>query len=706
MTEGERPLTRTARYKLDDPVVTLRGIGPRWAEELAETGVATIGDLVWHLPFRYSDRRQIRPLSEARDGVPMTALGLVRDVSIGRTRKRHLDVLTVVLDDGTAALRVVFFGRAYLSEYIRPGARLLVHGAPRYVRGGLELHGPEFEVLRPEEDPNAQTNYVPVYEKLGPLSGRRLRAVIADALDGIGDPEDLVPTEFLRRRGLPSLGAALREAHQPDPETPADLVERKATPALRRLAYEELLVLELALALARARRRLDLRGRVVTIDAALRETLRSLPPFTLTGAQERALAEIEADLIAPWPMSRLLLGDVGSGKTVVAALAARIAIGNGLQSALMAPTEILANQHAATLQRLLLAEGIKVDLLTASLPASEQERVRGRIAAGQARIVVGTHALISEKVRFKNLGLAIIDEQHRFGVEQRAELVAKGAKPDLLVMSATPIPRTLAMALFGDLDVSVLDEKPPGRKPIRTIVRRADQRERVFEGLGVALAEGRRVYVVRPAVEEGNAGLRAAEEGLREYQRRFPQVRVALVHGRQRAAERQAALADFQQGRVQVLVATTVIEVGIDVPEASVMVVEDADRFGLAQLHQLRGRVGRGDVKSYCVLVASEDASPTALERLAVLESTDDGFQVAEKDLEVRGPGEVAGTAQSGVPTFRVADLVRHRDLLLAAREDARRLGSETGRREDLPAALLALVMRRFGEKLRLADVG
>ncbi len=682
----------------------LRGIGPRWAEELAAIGVETIGDLVLHLPLRWMDRRRIDPLKRARPGEPLTAVGTVQEVRTLRTRRRGLDLMQLLLDDGTAAMRIVFFGRNYLAEYIRQGTRLLVQGVPRLGSHGLELTGPEFEILREQEDPARLTGWIPVYEKLGPLSSRRLRTVIAEALAGLGPVDDPIPRRITARHGLPTLDVALREVHAPPPDTPPEALAERRLPGLRRLAYDELFWLELALALARRQRLAERGAPVLDVTPPIRERLEALLPFRLTGAQRRVFGEITTDLASGRPMSRLLLGDVGSGKTVVAAMAMLVAVENGCQAALMAPTEILAQQHERTLSELMARVGRRVALLTAALRPAEARAVRARLASGAEAMVVGTHALISESVAFERLGLVVIDEQHRFGVAQRAGLAEKGTRPHLLVMSATPIPRTLAMVLYGDLDVSLIDEKPPGRVPIRTIVRRDDERERVFRGLEIALAEKRRIYVVRPAVEEGARGLKAAEQGLAEYRARFPGARVALVHGRMKADERRANLDAFARGEVDILVATTVIEVGIDVPEASVIVVEDADRFGLAQLHQLRGRVGRGDLRSYCVLIASAEADETALARLRVLEQTDDGFRVAEKDLEMRGPGELTGTAQHGMPSLRVADLVRHKDLLLAARDDAFALVDDE--RGSLPEALWREVWRRHGERLKLARIG
>ena len=692
-----------ARYRLDDPVEAVRGIGPRWSADLAEKGVERVADLLDHLPFRWEDRRHLLPLSQAREGRTLTACGVIREVGTSRTKNRGLEVFSVLVDDDSGALKAVFFNRSYLGELLTPGRRLLIHGTPRRMRGGLEIHGPAFEVLRDDQQPEQALGWIPVYERLGPLTPRRLRGVIAEALDGLETVEDPLPARLLERLSLLDRDSALRQAHRPPPTVPAEQLAMRRTPAHRRLAFDEFFFLELGLAIKRQRRRAERRVGGYRISAELRRRMAGWLPFRLTGAQRRVLREIGEDLRAAWPMHRLLLGDVGSGKTVVAALAMAVAVDNGFQAALMAPTEILCRQHARTLAELLAPAQITVELLTSSLTAGEQRKLRERLACGTSRLVVGTHSLISTKVKFARLGMVVIDEQHRFGVVQRADLVAKGEHPDVLVMSATPIPRTLAMVLYGDLDVSVIDEKPPGRQPIRTVVRSAEQREQVFAGLAQALAQGHQAYIVHPAVE-GASGLRAAEEGLEEYRRRFPQAGVVMVHGRMDPAERDAALESFASGKAAILVATTIIEVGIDVARASVIIVEDADRFGLAQLHQLRGRVGRGAQRSYCVLLASPRAEGRALERLEVLAATDDGFVIAEKDLEFRGPGEMAGAAQSGYPSFAVADLVRHRDLLLDARRAAFELvESSSG---GLTRGLVDETLRRHGQRLRLAEIG
>ncbi len=691
-----------------DPVRRLRGIGPRQEEELAERGVRTLGDLLEHLPFRYEDRRRPLPLSDARPGEVLTAIGEIVSTHSAGARRRRLNILTVVIDDGTSEMRVLFFNRPYLAEYFEQGARVLVHGAVRLTRHGLEMHAPEFEILRPGGGLSGVTGWIPVYEKVGPLKARRVRQAIAVILDGLEEIDDPLDAEMLSRLGLPSRLDAFRQVHRPGSSVDESDLRSRCTAGHRRLAFDEFFLLEAGLALRRARRMREKRCEGYRLDEDLRRRLAAVLPFKLTAAQQRVLGEIGEDLKAAWPMSRLLMGDVGSGKTIVALLAMLVARENGFQAALMAPTEVLARQHAAGLQALLQGHSMTVDLLSAGIPMRQQKQVRARIEDGLAQLIVGTHSLISEKVKFKKLGMVVIDEQHRFGVVQRADLVSKGAHPDVLVMSATPIPRTLAMVLYGDLDVSILDEKPPGRRPIRTVVRRADQREQVFRGLRQAIDEGRQIYVVRPAVEDGaKSGLRAAQQAPAEFRAAFPdkELRIGIVHGKMKAEERQERLESFKAGNEQILVATTVIEVGIDIASASVILVEDAERFGLAQLHQLRGRVGRGDLKSYCVLIASEGADPEALERLRVLEETDDGFRVAEKDLCLRGAGEVAGTAQSGMPSFRVADLVRHKELLLIARNEAFRHIDSEGR-TSFSEALRREILRKYGTQLRLAETG
>jgi ATP-dependent DNA helicase RecG len=502
------------------------------------------------------------------------------------------------------------------------------------------------------------------------------------------DIDDALPREILKRAGLVSRFDALRQVHFPASDAPLEEYNNQASPAHRRLIFEEFFWLSLAMALRREGREQSPKGTVIEINDRIRAAVRKMLPFKPTNAQKRVLKEIVDDMSGSQPMNRLLQGDVGSGKTIVAVQAGIVAIENGYQSAIMAPTEILAEQHAANVKRLLASTPHRVELLTGSLTAARKRALRAAIEKGEVDFVIGTHALIQEGVVFNKLGLAVIDEQHRFGVMQRAELMKRGYHPDVLVMSATPIPRSLVMSVYGDLDLSVIDEMPPGRKPVVTRVRGEDARNKIYRFLDSKIREGKQVYIVYPLVEESEKldMLNATQMADHLQTEVFPNFKVGLIHGRMRQDEKDAVMRGFRAGELHILVATTVIEVGVDIPNASVMLIEHADRFGLSQLHQLRGRVGRGDEQSYCILLAGDKRSSVARQRLEIMEQTNDGFKVAEKDLEIRGPGEVMGTRQSGIPEFRVGNLVRDRDLLELARREAnhllsaRRLSRETVR--------------------------
>jgi ATP-dependent DNA helicase RecG len=660
------------------PLTALSGVGPSVARTLAGAGLATLGELLLYLPHRYEDRSnplRIASLSEP-DSV-VTVVGRIVQLTPRRTRNRRLVIVEGLLDDGSGALPVVWFNQPYLATTLKPGTRVWLHGAVRAGRGrwGLQLQSPEWEAEDPDGDPLHLGRIVPIYRRIGNLSGRRLRTLIARALDGVGALADPLGPWLPPHLGLPPLDRAVRAVHFP--EQPADrraldelfarLAER-TTPSHRRLAFDELLGLAVALERERARR-----GRqqavACRITDELRETARSVLPFRLTGAQRRVLAEIVADLQRPTPMARLLQGDVGSGNTIVAALAALVAMESGAQVAMLAPTELLAQQHHGTLSRLLGASGHAPALLIGSLPAAEKRRVRAALADGSARFVVGTHALLEDDVVLPRLGFVVIDEQHRFGVAQRQALLDKGTAPHLLVMTATPIPRSLALSLYGDMDVSLLDELPPGRTPVKTVLRDGAARPRLAEFLREEVAQGGQAYWVFPLIEDSEAlTLRAVSTHVRSVRADLPGVSVGMVHGRLPAAEREAAMAAFAAGETQVLCATTVIEVGVDVPNASVMVIEHPERFGLAQLHQLRGRVGRGRRRSLCVLLRGERAAGEALARLEAFTATNDGFRIAEQDFRLRGPGEFTGLRQWGRPEFRVAVLWLHREELEAAR--------------------------------------
>ncbi|HEX6202870.1 MAG TPA: ATP-dependent DNA helicase RecG, partial [Thermoanaerobaculia bacterium] len=656
----------------------------------AAAGFATLGDLLFHVPIRYEDRSTILCLAAAAAGESGTFLGRLRDLRPVRLRRRGMTLVRGVLVDATGELPVVWFNRPYLAAQVDPEADYLLHGAVREARrtatrgeaagGALELVNPSCERV---EAAVHGGRVVPVYGgagELGPALLRRLVLAAVAMVDPARTVADPLPADLLARHGLPPLGHALAALHDPDAAGEPFEVEswngRDSAPH-RRLVYGELLELQLALARLRSRAVARPQPFRLAIDEGVRRAARRVLPFRLTAAQKRVLAEIVADLERPAPMLRLLQGDVGSGKTIVAALALVVAIENGLQGAFMAPTELLAEQHHRTLARL-LGGRYRVALVTGSAP--DAAAARRRLAAGEVDLAVGTHALIQEGVAFHRLGLAVIDEQHRFGVDQRRLLGTKGVRPNVLVMTATPIPRSLALAVHGDLDVSVLDEMPPGRRPVATELVPAGRRAEVYRRLAAELAAGDgRAYVVLPLIEASEAVAAASLEAHGEEVRRWlAPLPVAFLHGRLPAAERERVVADFAAGRCRVLVATTIVEVGVDVPEATVMVVESAERFGLAQLHQLRGRVGRSARPSRCVAIHGRP-SPDARRRLAAFRDTTDGFRLAEEDLAIRGPGDLLGTRQSGLPSLRVADLVRHVEWLERAREDARELVARLG---------------------------
>jgi ATP-dependent DNA helicase RecG len=719
----------------------VRGVGPRIAELLAAKGIQTAEDLLYHLPFRYEDRQNPRSLDELKPGEMASVIGEVRGAALLRTRKMPLFELTV--GQGRLAMKCLWFNATYLEGKFHAGQTIAVYGKvePSRSTSNFKMIQPQFELL-PDASDDAETRLLevgritPVYESLGGarLASRWQRKVIFHLLESMRSavPECL-PREMLARLDLPSREQALREVHFPSEAAPLAQLQSFATPAHRRLIFEELFFLELGLELKRRRMR-ERPGIGFETGDKVREAIREVLPFHPTKAQKRALAEIVADMRTPNPMRRLLQGDVGSGKTIVALQAMIVAMENGYQAALMAPTEILATQHYLAARKLLERSSRKprMVLLTGSLDDDRKRRTRGEINRGEAQLVIGTHALIEEKVEFDRLGLVVVDEQHRFGVLQRFKLMKKPnqPEPDVLVMTATPIPRTLALSLYGDLDLSVLDELPPGRTPIVTRRVTDERADEVWAFVRREVEKKRRqAYIVYPVIEgtkddqpeldfsrdEQNAGQAALKAPTRKAGSRsktedlfanFPHeanpaaksglksaaemhqklstgplagLRVALLHGRLDADEKETIMRRFQRGEIDVLVATTVIEVGIDVPNAAVMVVEHADRFGLAQLHQLRGRVGRGAARSYCILMTGERVSPQAEERLNAMVRSQDGFELAELDLSMRGPGEFFGTRQAGLPEFRVANLVRDRQLLELAKVEAARFASAQG---------------------------
>jgi ATP-dependent DNA helicase RecG len=667
MASARAPGSRESSViRLDMPVKFLKGIGERRAEQLERLGIHTARDLLWHLPHRYVDASSVTPLVRAEIGQEVACVGRVVAKGVLPTR-RGLRIFHAVLRDDSGVLECVWPGQAFLDRTIAVGQTLLVSGPVRFYHG-RQLAPREYVILAEAEgeaDPLAAGKVLPVYPATEGLSHRVIRSLIERHLDAlIARSDDPLPESLRLAAGLLPLADALRAVHRPGS---AEEAER----GRRRLAFDELLDLQLMLIRARAIAKRQRGGVAFEIKRDLTTRLRQTLPWELTADQQRALREITADMTAPDRMHRLLMGDVGTGKTVVALFAMLLAVENDFQAALMAPTELLAEQHGATLGRMLEPLGIRPVLLLGRQSAAEKAAVRARLSGGEARIAVGTHALMQERVTFQRLGLVVIDEQHRFGVEQRAALIGKGAAPDVLLLTATPIPRSLALTLYGDLDVSTLKERPPGRGTVRTALRGPNQREKVLEFVRQECEQGRQAYVVLPVIEESErADLRAATSMAQTLAARWPELRVGLVHGRLKADERDDTMRSFRAGEIHVLVATTVIEVGIDVPNATVMLVEHPERFGLAQLHQLRGRIGRGAEESYCILLGDGPG----FDRLRAFAATQDGFRIAELDLEERGMGDLIGARQSGGVELRHARLPVDEDLLTRARELATRL--------------------------------
>jgi ATP-dependent DNA helicase RecG len=695
--------------ELRDPVQFVKGVGPQRARALEKAGITTVEDLLFHLPLRYEDRTSFAKIAELRPGMKLSVSGTV--AVAGLRRARRVSLYEVRLEDGTGRLKAVWFNQPFLKDVLPRGARVVLYGAVEAdVQGGrlLSMTSPQYEIVEADDAAGVHTGrVVPVYEKLGPLTGKSLRRVLTSLARRLGDEvKDPLPDAVLGRLGVPSRAEALRSVHDPAPDADVSVLNQARSPAHRRLILEELFLFQLGLLWRRRKLRAGEKRTPFTITDRTRDAVKRILPFHLTEAQKRVLREIASDLQSPHPMSRLVQGDVGSGKTMVALLAMVVAAESGHQAAFMAPTEILAEQHYLTFRRLLSRCPYPVELVSGRVRGRERRAALERLASGEALIGVGTHALIQEGVRFQRLGLAVIDEQHRFGVLQREDLRRKGYDVDVLVMTATPIPRTLALTAYGDLDTSLVDERPAGRTPIRTLLRPASARREVLELVRREVLAGRQAYVVYPLVEESEKleDVRAAAQMAAEWSAALPGIRVGLLHGRLKSDEKEAVMAAFAAGTTQVLVATTVIEVGVDVPNASVMVIEHAERFGLAQLHQLRGRVGRGAAQSTCVLLGHGRLSDEARARLDALVGTNDGFVIAEKDLEIRGPGDFFGTRQWGLAGFRVSNLVRDRELLELARREAARLVSEP---ESLGDGLLDFLERggwerRFG----LARVG
>jgi ATP-dependent DNA helicase RecG len=701
------------RNRLLTPIQYVKGVGPKLAKLFEKKGIRTVEDALYFLPRCYEDRRNLKKISELKTGKKETGFGDILLSGVAFYQNKRKRVFEAVVGDGSGVITLKWFAgnERYLMDRFKKGRRLIFSGEVRWFNYQKEIHHPDVEIV----DGDIEKDYlnfkriVPIYSETEGLHQRTLRKLIKNILDGYANElSSPIPQEIVERQDLIDFQEAFRRVHFPPEGESIEVLNNQRSDGHRRIIFDEFFFLELGLALKKKGMTLET-GIPFQTDGTLVQRFLDLLSFQLTRAQDRVWAEIREDLERPHPMNRLIQGDVGSGKTVVALLASLYVVECGYQAAIMAPTEVLAEQHYLNLHRWVEPLGVKVALLTSSIKGSEREDLYDRIRRGDVHLVIGTHAVIQEAVEFNRLGLAIIDEQHKFGVVQRGLLKKKGENPDVLVMTATPIPRTLAMTIYGDLDVSVIDEMPPGRMPVETKVFPESAREKVYRTVEEEVKKGRQAFVVYPLVEASEKldlkdATRMAEHLQKDV---FPEFQVSLLHGRMKSDEKEAIMMEFKEGKIKILVATTVIEVGIDIPNASVMVVEHAERFGLSQLHQLRGRIGRGRYPSKCILLAQYRSSEEARVRLQAMARTNDGFQIAEEDLSLRGPGEFFGIRQSGFPDFRVAQLVRDTPILIEARKEAFRLIQEDPELvRPSHSVLRDMLRRRWKGRLELASIG
>jgi ATP-dependent DNA helicase RecG len=711
-----RPLSEgahAASLKLDTPIQYCKGIGPKRAELLNKLGILTVEDALYYLPWRYEDRGNLKKIGRLTYGSYETVAGTVVSAEVAQTKRQRVKIFELVITDKSGMLVGSWFNQPFMKKAFKAGQKVILSGIVKSnpYRGGLpQIDNPDYEIMDEDDADNLihTGRTVPIYRTTAGLSVRYLRSMMKSILDSCGAsvPEAL-PEYLIKKYSFLPAAESLAEVHFPAKEQDIAVLNRGTSAAHRRLSFEELFTLELGLLIKKRGVALEKKGISFKDVGVLETALRKNIPFTLTNAQERVVAEIKKDMTAGRPMNRLVQGDVGCGKTVVAMIASLMAVENGYQACIMAPTEILAEQHTKNMSAMAQSLGVTVRSLTGRIRKKEKDVLLSEIASGAAQIVVGTHALIEGTVKFHRLGLAVIDEQHRFGVMQRSTLTSKGYEPEVLVMTATPIPRTLALTVYGDLDVSIIDEMPSGRKSIVTRIYFESRRGEAYQFIESELKAGRQVYVVYPLVEETEkSDLKAATEMAAHLQKDiFPKWNVGLLHGRMKGDEKESVMSSFQSGDFHILVSTTVIEVGVDVANATVMVIEHPERFGLAQLHQLRGRVGRGGHQSYCILMGPRMFAEEARERLTSFSRTNDGFKIAEEDLRLRGPGEFFGTRQSGLPDLRAANIIRDADLLETSRLEAIELVRQDANLDQYPG-LKEQLRRKWQGRLGLISVG